>query len=84
MYIYDFTGKTTSLQSVPSLEGGIGHSTLLSGPPKITADGQDDNELYIHMLDTQLPYGCEFYGSDVSLALTPVTERCFLTLTQVI
>ena len=81
--IYDFTGKTTSLQSLPSLEGGIGHS-LSSDPPKITADGADDNELYIHMLDTQLPYGHEFYGCDVSLAITPMTERCFLTLTQVI
>lgn len=37
----------------------------------------------IHMLDAQLPYGCEFHGNDVSLALTPATERCFLTLTQV-
>ena len=53
-------------------------------PPKIAADDQESNELFVHMLDSQLPYGCEFYGCDVSLALTPMTERCFLTLTQVI
>ncbi|XP_048577711.1 dynein axonemal heavy chain 8 isoform X3 [Nematostella vectensis] len=38
----------------------------------------------IHMLDAQLPYGCEFYGDESGLALTPITERCFLSLTQAI
>ena len=65
------------------MEGGFGRS-LSSEPPKIAEDVQESNELFIHMLDSQLPYGYEFYGCDVALALTPITERCFLTLTQVI
>ena len=64
------------------MEGGIGRSSSVE-PPMIATDEQTNNELVIHMLDSQLPYGCEFYGCEVSLALTPVTERCFLTLTQV-
>ena len=63
------------------MEGGFGCS-LSSEPPKIAEEESD--ELFIHMLDTQLSYGYEFYGCDVALALTPITERCFLTLTQVI
>ena len=65
------------------MEGGFGRS-LSSEPPKIAEDVQESNELFIHMLDSQLPYGYEFYGCDVALALTPISERCFLTLTQVI
>ena len=64
------------------METGIGRPPS-SEPPKIAADDQDQNEIFIHMLDSQLPYGYEFYGCDVSLALTPITERCFLSLTQV-
>lgn len=70
------------MPSVPSLEGGFNRSLSVE-PPKIAEDGQESSELFIHMLDSQLPYGYEFYGCDVSLALTPMTERCFLTLTQV-
>ena len=78
-----FTGRILSSHSIPSLEGGMTRP-LSTEPPKIATDGKENSELYIHMLDSQLPYGHEFYGCDVSLALTPMTERCFLTLTQVI
>ena len=71
------------MPSVPSMEVGIARSMSLE-PPKISADDQEQKELFIHMLDSQLPYGYEFYGCDVSIALTPITERCFLSLTQVI
>ena len=52
---------------------------------EITATAREGGheEIILQMLDTQLPYGCEFYGGEVSIALTPVTERCFLSLTQV-
>lgn len=55
-----------------------------SSEPKISTGQQINDELCIHMLDSQLAYGNEFYGCDVSLALTPMTERCFLTLTQAV
>ena len=67
---------------MPSLEGAVSRAAS-SEPPKITAGVQEHEDLYIHMLDAQLSYGFEFYGCDVSLALTPITERCFLSLTQV-
>lgn len=82
MFSTDFAGRTPSLPSVPSMETGIGRPSSLE-PPKIAADDQEENEICVHMLDSQLPYGYEFYGCDVSLALTPITERCFLSLTQV-
>ena len=63
------------------METGVSHPSSRE-PPKIAAD-EEKNDVYVHMLDSQLPYGHEFYGCDVSLALTPITERCFLCLTQV-
>ncbi|XP_071801693.1 uncharacterized protein [Asterias amurensis] len=35
----------------------------------------------IYILDDRFTYGTEFYGGQSSLVLTPVTERCFLSLT---
>ena len=82
MFSSDVVGRTPSLSSVPSMETGIGRPASTERP-KIAGDDQEQNEIYVHMLDSQLPYGYEFYGCDVSLALTPITERCFLSLTQV-
>ena len=42
----------------------------------------DGLELLIHMLDSKLSYGCEFYGCQVPIAMSTLTERYFLTLTQ--
>lgn len=33
------------------------------------------------ILETSYQYGIEFYGADCGVALTPITERCFLTMT---
>ena len=82
MFTSDVVGKIPSLPSFPSMETGIARPSIME-PPKIATDDQKQTEIYVHMLDSQLPYGYEFYGCDVSLALTPVTERCFLSLTQV-
>lgn len=76
-------GRSPSLTLLPSLEGAVSRAAS-SEPPKITAGVQEHEDLYIHMLDAQLSYGFEFYGCDVSLALTPITERCFLSLTQAV
>ena len=79
----DSLGRSPLLGSLPSLEGAVSRAPS-SEPPKITAGDKEHEDLYIHMLDAQLPYGFEFYGCEDSLALTPITERCFLSLTQVI
>ena len=39
-------------------------------------------EPLIWILDTSYEYGNEFYGSNVGVAITPVSERCFLTMSQ--
>ncbi|XP_055954873.1 dynein axonemal heavy chain 8-like [Patella vulgata] len=43
---------------------------------------EDKQEPLIWILDNHYNYGNEFYGSDVGVALTPMTERCFLTMSQ--
>ncbi|ESO89151.1 hypothetical protein LOTGIDRAFT_229063 [Lottia gigantea] len=42
----------------------------------------DKPEPLIWILDNSYDYGNEFYGSDIGVALTPLTERCFLTMSQ--
>ncbi|KAJ8314952.1 hypothetical protein KUTeg_007102 [Tegillarca granosa] len=43
---------------------------------------QDKQEPLIWILDTPYSYGNEFYGTDAGVALTPLTEKCFLTMSQ--
>ncbi|OWF37572.1 Dynein heavy chain 5, axonemal [Mizuhopecten yessoensis] len=43
---------------------------------------QDRQEPMIWILDNPYIYGNEFYGTNAGAALTPVTERCFLTMSQ--
>lgn len=43
---------------------------------------EDKYEPLIWILDTPYLYGNEFYGTNAGVALTPVTERCFLTMSQ--
>ncbi|XP_028415382.1 dynein heavy chain 8, axonemal-like isoform X2 [Dendronephthya gigantea] len=38
----------------------------------------------LHLLENDLEYGNEFYGSRMPIVLTPITERCFLTLTKAV
>lgn len=39
-------------------------------------------EPLIYILDTKYQYGCEFYGAQSTIVPAPVTERCFLTMSQ--
>ena len=40
-------------------------------------------EPVIFILENRFSYGCEFYGNKVGVAMTAITERCFLAMTQV-
>jgi len=44
--------------------------------------GEERVEPLIWILDTSYQYGNEFYGMNPGVALTPVTEKCFLTMSQ--
>jgi hypothetical protein len=44
--------------------------------------GEERYEPLIWILDTSYQNGNEFYGMNTGVALTPVTERCFLTMSQ--
>ncbi|KAG9493712.1 hypothetical protein GDO78_001536 [Eleutherodactylus coqui] len=45
-------------------------------------DGLPKNELSI--LDAHYSYGCEFYGAKTSTIMNPVTEKCFLKISQIL
>ncbi len=34
------------------------------------------------MLDQQYTYGCEFYGAQPIVGLTPLTDKCYLSMSQ--
>lgn len=44
--------------------------------------GEERTEPLIWILDTSYQYGNEFYGMNTGIALTPITEKCFLTMSQ--
>ncbi|XP_060567478.1 dynein axonemal heavy chain 5-like [Ruditapes philippinarum] len=50
-----------------------------SATPEIS---EERYEPLIWILDTSYQNGNEFYGMNTGVALTPVTERCFLTMSQ--
>jgi GTPase SAR1 family protein len=43
---------------------------------------EEEREPLIWILDSSYHYCNEFYGADPGVALTPVTDRCFLTMSQ--
>ncbi|XP_052807484.1 dynein axonemal heavy chain 5-like isoform X7 [Mya arenaria] len=53
------------------------------GSKGVTPDISEERmEPLIWILDTSYQYGNEFYGMSPGVALTPVTEKCFLTMSQ--
>ena len=36
----------------------------------------------MYMLEERYDYGCEFYGAQSLIGLTPLTDKCYLSMSQ--
>ena len=44
---------------------------------------EEKMEPVVYIMENRFSYGCEFYGNQIGVAMTAITERCFLAMSQV-
>uniref|UniRef100_A0A2C9K4Z2 AAA+ ATPase domain-containing protein n=1 Tax=Biomphalaria glabrata TaxID=6526 RepID=A0A2C9K4Z2_BIOGL len=67
-------------QPVPSASTDRSRQTTPELEPSIEEGGESKPVPRIWILDSHYEYGTEFYGTDPGVSPTPVTEKCFLTM----
>ena len=84
----DYLAAEKNFIFVHALHDKVGDQYLIwitqvfSGCNLLVLISDEKYEPVVMMLDQQYTYGCEFYGAQPIVGLTPITDKCYLSMSQ--